>query len=78
MYWLSFWPYCESGVKALHKKWRKVAQEFFMCSKFQEKYFFLKGLSREILVHFFIKLVRFEGRNMSGSGLFFILMTFSC
>jgi hypothetical protein len=27
---------------------------------------------------FFISFDRFEGRNMAGSGLFFILMTFSC
>jgi hypothetical protein len=38
-----------------------------------------KGIvSRDFGTLFFISLDKFEGRNMAGSGLFFILMTFSC
>jgi hypothetical protein len=39
----------------------------------------LKGIvSRDFGTIFLILLDRFEGRNRAGSGLFFILMTFSC
>jgi hypothetical protein len=39
----------------------------------------LKGIvSRDFGTLFLISLDRFEGRNMAESGLFFILMTFSC
>jgi hypothetical protein len=39
----------------------------------------LKGIvSRDFGTPFFISLDRFEGRDRAGSGLFFILMTFSC
>jgi hypothetical protein len=35
-------------------------------------------VSRDFVTLFFISLYRFEGCNMAGSGLLFILMTFSC
>jgi hypothetical protein len=35
-------------------------------------------VSRDFGTLFFIPLDRFEGHNMARSGLFFILMTFSC
>jgi hypothetical protein len=39
----------------------------------------VKGIvSRDFGTFFFISSDRFEGRNRAGSGLFFILMTFSC
>jgi hypothetical protein len=59
--------YTSGGIFGLHKtRFLKVCKT-------------LKGIvSRGIGTLFLISLDRFEGRNRAGSGLFFILMTFSC